>query len=188
VVIPPNSGDPAGKSHTMAPEPQFESSPPPASRRGRSTRPAALALCLLLACPALAQATTEPAATASWFSEVLGKVNSPWFWFGMTAQFVFFMRFVVQWIVSERRRRSTVPVAFWYLSLVGSLALFVYAVHERDPVIMAGQLLACFIYIRNLMLISDWQTRRRRAGLPVTDLDTEDALKESGAVAGKSGQ
>lgn len=133
---------------------------------------AAATIALAAAAEALAQATTAPAETVgSWFAEVFGKIRSPWFWFGMTAQFVFFMRFVVQWIVSERRRRSTVPVAFWYLSLVGSLALFVYAVHERDPVIMAGQLLACLIYIRNLMLISDWQKRRRQAGLPVADED-----------------
>jgi lipid-A-disaccharide synthase-like uncharacterized protein len=109
-----------------------------------------------------------------WLQEVRKKIRSPWFWFGMTAQFVFFMRFVVQWIASERKRRSTVPVAFWYLSLVGSLALFVYAIQNRDPVIMMGQLLACGIYVRNLMLISDWRKRRRQAGLPIDDLDADD--------------
>jgi lipid-A-disaccharide synthase-like uncharacterized protein len=108
-------------------------------------------------------------------AKVLEQVLDPWFFFGMTAQFVFFMRFVVQWIASEKKRRSTVPVAFWYLSLVGSLALFVYALHRWDFVIMAGQLLACVIYIRNLMLISDWRKRRRQAGLPTNDLDAEDA-------------
>ncbi len=119
-----------------------------------------------------------------WIAEVFGKIRSPWFWFGMTAQFVFFMRFVIQWIASEKKRRSTVPVAFWYLSLVGSLALFVYAIHERDPVIMAGQLLACVIYIRNLMLISDWKQRRRQAGLPTDDPDAEEVTTASSAPAG----
>src|SRR5690606_34030162 len=109
-----------------------------------------------------------------------------WFWFGMTAQFVFFMRFMVQWIVSERNRRSTVPISFWYLSLVGSLALFVYAVKQRDPVIMAGQLLACLIYIRNLMLISDWQKRRQQAGLPVTEADSEHAEDDPAVLPGKT--
>lgn len=122
--------------------------------------------------------------TQAWLTEVFDKVNSGWFLFGMTAQFVFFMRFVVQWIVSEKKRRSTVPVAFWYLSLVGSLALFVYAIHERDPVIMAGQLLACGIYIRNLMLISDYAKRRRQAGLPA-EAEEDEAVVAPSSLANK---
>lgn len=145
----------------------------------------AIALVLAVTHPAVAQTTppvVDSAGLAGWFDEVFHKTLSPWFWFGMTAQFVFFMRFVVQWIVSEKRRRSTVPVAFWYLSIVGSLALLVYAAHERDPVIMAGQLLACVIYVRNLMLISDWRKRRLQAGLPVNE--TDDA-QDSESVASK---
>jgi lipid-A-disaccharide synthase-like uncharacterized protein len=114
-------------------------------------------------------------------SRAMREILDPWFFFGMTAQFVFFMRFVVQWIASEKKRRSTVPVAFWYLSLVGSLALFVYALHRWDFVIMAGQLLACVIYIRNLMLISDWKKRRRQAGLP-TDVDPDDVHEDAAAT------
>lgn len=149
-----------------------------------TTRPAIgflAALVFLLA--ATESLMAQPASTAEagvlgeWFAEVFQKTLSPWFWFGMTAQFVFFMRFVVQWIVSEKRRRSTVPVAFWYLSILGSLALLVYAAHERDPVIMAGQLLACVIYVRNLMLISDWRKRRLQAGLPVNEADDADSEK-----------
>ena len=100
-------------------------------------------------------------------TDVIKQLQSPWFWFGMVAQGVFFMRFMVQWIASERQRRSTVPVAFWWLSLVGGLSLFVYAAGKLDLVIMAGQLLSCFIYVRNLMLIRDFELRRRQAGLPV---------------------
>ena len=103
-----------------------------------------------------------------------------WLIIGFLGQGFFFMRFVVQWIASEKKRRSTVPVAFWYLSLVGSLALFVYALHRWDFVIMAGQLLACVIYVRNLMLIADHRKRRRQAGLPIDDLDRDD---EPAAVA-----
>ncbi|MBN2446092.1 MAG: lipid-A-disaccharide synthase N-terminal domain-containing protein [Phycisphaerae bacterium] len=63
------------------------------------------------------------------------------------------MRFVVQWYVSERQGRSTVPVAFWYLSLVGGLMLGLYAFLKQDPVFFLGQLLGVMIYIRNLVLI-----------------------------------
>lgn len=164
-------------------------SSPTCSGEGLGPRWTGVAALLVLVAAEAALAGTPGDASesvGSWFAEVFGKIRSPWFWFGMTAQFVFFMRFVVQWIVSERRRRSTVPVAFWYLSIVGSLALFVYAVHERDPVIMAGQLLACVIYIRNLMLISDWRKRRRQAGLPVADSDAEDDPSTRPVMAGKS--
>jgi len=104
---------------------------------------------------------------ASWSRTFWANVWNPWFVFGMVAQGVFFMRFVIQWIVSERRRESTIPVSFWYLSLIGALGTFVYAVGRADPVIMIAQLLACFIYIRNLMLIHNHARRRRLAGLPV---------------------
>jgi lipid-A-disaccharide synthase-like uncharacterized protein len=102
--------------------------------------------------------------------EVNKQLRDPWVWFGFGAQGLFAMRFVWQWIVSEKRRRSTIPVAFWYLSLSGGLTLFFYAAHRHDLVIMAGQLLACVIYIRNLMLIHGRAARRRRAGVSVSRL------------------
>ena len=107
-------------------------------------------------------------------AKLAGQLTDPWFIFGMTAQSIFFMRFFVQWIASEKKRRSTVPVAFWWLSLVGGLSLFVYAFHRDDLVIMTGQLLGCVIYIRNLMLISNHKKRRKQAGLPTDDLDAKD--------------
>lgn len=146
---------------------------------------AAAVVLLVLADPSLAQAAGETAELRGWFEEVVGKIRSPWFWFGMTAQFVFFMRFVVQWIASERSHRSTVPIAFWYLSVIGSLALFVYAAQQRDPVIMAGQSLACLIYVRNLMLISDFKRRRRQAGLPVTEVDPGEPGADTEVATGK---
>lgn len=81
-----------------------------------------------------------------------------WILFGFGGQFLFFMRFVVQWLASERNRRVTVPVAFWYISIAGSLTILIYAAHRRDVVFLGGQVLACLIYFRNLMLIY----RRRR--------------------------
>ena len=80
-------------------------------------------------------------------------LRNPWVIFGFGAQALFFARFVVQWIASERRRRSHVPVAFWYLSLAGGVTLLIYAVGRFDPVFILGQGLGCFIYIRNLILI-----------------------------------
>jgi lipid-A-disaccharide synthase-like uncharacterized protein len=84
---------------------------------------------------------------------VLRAVRTPWVAFGLVAQATFMMRFVLQLIASERKKRSYVPVAFWYLSLVGGLMLFAYALARRDPVFVLGQGLGIGIYARNLILI-----------------------------------
>lgn len=76
-----------------------------------------------------------------------------WVIFGFVAQAMFMMRFLIQWIASERARQSVVPVAFWYFSLLGGLTLLAYAVHRRDPVFIFGQALGTVIYLRNLWLI-----------------------------------
>ncbi len=99
--------------------------------------------------------------SSEWLQKLWQNIWDPWFAFGMVAQAVFFLRFVVQWIVSERRKRSTIPIAFWYLSLAGGLLTFVYACKKADPVFMLGQLLACIIYVRNLMLIYGRRDRRQ---------------------------
>jgi lipid-A-disaccharide synthase-like uncharacterized protein len=72
---------------------------------------------------------------------------------GFAGQALFMMRFLVQWIHSERQRKSVVPLAFWYFSVLGGLALLVYSIHRKDPVFITGQLLGIFIYLRNLYLI-----------------------------------
>lgn len=82
-----------------------------------------------------------------------------WVVLGLVAQGVFFTRFLVQWLASERARQSVIPVAFWYLSLVGSVLLLVYSIHVRDPVFILGQSTGSVIYIRNIILIK----RRRRS-------------------------
>jgi lipid-A-disaccharide synthase-like uncharacterized protein len=93
-------------------------------------------------------------------------VLNPWVAFGLAAQAMFMMRFVLQWIASEKRQRSYVPVAFWYFSLAGGLMLLTYAVQRRDPVFTLGQGLGCFIYIRNLRLIYKRRgTQRELQGL-----------------------
>ncbi len=76
-----------------------------------------------------------------------------WLGFGVIAQLLFGLRFIVQWIASERAGRSVMPVAFWFISLVGGLLTLVYGLVRREPIIIIGQFLAIFIYVRNLMLI-----------------------------------
>ena len=73
---------------------------------------------------------------------------------GFTGQFLFFMRFFVQWIYSEIRKKSLIPTAFWYLSIAGSLVLLVYSLLRRDIVFIAGQSLGILIYLRNIYFIS----------------------------------
>jgi lipid-A-disaccharide synthase-like uncharacterized protein/protein tyrosine phosphatase (PTP) superfamily phosphohydrolase (DUF442 family) len=88
---------------------------------------------------------------------------SLWTLFGFTGQFFFFSRFLIQWIASERLGRTHVPVAFWYLSLLGGSILTVYAIGRSDIVIILGQGLGCFIYIRNLMIIHRNRTATQEA-------------------------
>jgi lipid-A-disaccharide synthase-like uncharacterized protein len=77
-----------------------------------------------------------------------------WVALGFAAQAFFTMRFVVQWIASERARRSVIPVAFWFFSIGGGVLLLVYALHRRDPVFIAGQGLGLVVYMRNLYFIA----------------------------------
>jgi lipid-A-disaccharide synthase-like uncharacterized protein len=79
--------------------------------------------------------------------------NAIWLTAGFGGQALFAARFLVQWLVSEKKRRSVIPTVFWYLSLGGGLVLLVYALHLRDPVFIAGQATGVFIYLRNLMLL-----------------------------------
>lgn len=76
-----------------------------------------------------------------------------WVTLGMSAQIAFGARFLVQWIASERAGRSYVPVAFWYLSIIGGTILFTYAVYRQDVVFIVGQSTGLIVYIRNLVLI-----------------------------------
>ena len=72
---------------------------------------------------------------------------------GLLGQVFFFSRFLVQWVASEKKGRSVVPLSFWYLSIGGGFLLLLYALWRKDPVITLGQLVGLFVYIRNLMLI-----------------------------------
>src|SRR5512146_1491818 len=76
-----------------------------------------------------------------------------WVVLGFLAQALFTMRFVVQWIASERARRSVMPVAFWFFSVGGGTLLLIYALYRRDPVFIAGQSLGLLVYLRNVYFI-----------------------------------
>jgi lipid-A-disaccharide synthase-like uncharacterized protein len=80
-----------------------------------------------------------------------------WILVGFIGQAMFTMRFLIQWIQSERKKTSLIPVSFWYFSLAGGLILLFYAIHRQDPVFILAYLPGNFIYFRNLYLI-----RRRR--------------------------
>jgi lipid-A-disaccharide synthase-like uncharacterized protein len=76
-----------------------------------------------------------------------------WLIIGFIGQALFSMRFLVQWIASERKGESVVPVLFWYFSLAGGFTLLAYAIYKQDPVFILGQGAGAFVYIRNLVLI-----------------------------------
>jgi lipid-A-disaccharide synthase-like uncharacterized protein len=72
---------------------------------------------------------------------------------GYIAQAMFAMRFVVQWIASERAGKSVVPTAFWVFSIGGGLMLLGYAIYRKDPVFILGQAFGVFVYLRNLQFV-----------------------------------
>ncbi|WP_187972113.1 lipid-A-disaccharide synthase N-terminal domain-containing protein [Aquibium microcysteis] len=102
-------------------------------------------------------------ALGDWLHDVFVAQFDGWIILGFVAQALFTMRFVVQWLASEREKRSVVPIAFWFFSLGGGTLLLVYAIQRQDPVFIAGQAMGLFIYIRNLKLIFN-ERRRLSAG------------------------
>lgn len=76
-----------------------------------------------------------------------------WVAFGLLGQLVFGGRFIIQWIASERKRASHIPIVFWYMSLIGGIITTVYAIHKKDTVFTIGQGAGLIVYVRNLMLI-----------------------------------
>lgn len=75
-----------------------------------------------------------------------------WVMFGLVAQFVFFMRFVVQWYASEKHKKTVVPVTFWYLSLAGTVMILIYSIQRKDIVFILASSLNFFLYLRNLQI------------------------------------
>lgn len=79
--------------------------------------------------------------------------DAVWIAIGFLGQAFFSARFLVQWIVSERRKESVIPTYFWYFSIGGGLILLVYAIHRRDVVFMVGQAAGLVVYARNLYFV-----------------------------------
>lgn len=92
-------------------------------------------------------------AVGTYLHEVFVKQIDAWVILGFAAQAFFTMRFLVQWIASERAGKSVIPVAFWWCSIGGGLLLLVYALYRRDPVFIAGQAFGVFVYLRNLYFV-----------------------------------
>lgn len=86
-------------------------------------------------------------------------LDRAWLVFGLAGQVIFGTRFIVQWIASERKRESHIPLMFWYLSIVGGIITTAYAIHKHDAVFIIGQGAGLIVYIRNLMLIYRAQRR-----------------------------
>lgn len=109
-----------------------------------------------------------------WFDEILGNAMHPIAILGFIGQAVFFMRFLVQWLATEREKRSVIPIAFWYFSIGGALLLLIYGILDRDPVILLGQSTGLFIYMRNLYFI------KRNAQAEQVDLTDSSQAADSG--------
>lgn len=94
-------------------------------------------------------------------------LDRAWLVFGLLGQFVFGARFIVQWIASERKGESHIPLVFWYLSLSGGIITTAYAIHKKDAVFIIGQGSGLIVYVRNLMLI--YRAQRKPAATTSPD-------------------
>ena len=94
--------------------------------------------------------------------------TNQWLIIGFVGQALFGARFIIQWIVSEKKGESTIPLAFWYCSIGGAIVLLTYAVYKEDPVFIVGQSLGSIVYVRNLILID-----RKRKSMASMGADSE---------------
>ena len=85
-------------------------------------------------------------------------IDKTWLAIGLVGQALFSARFIVQWLQSERVKKSVIPSAFWYFSMAGGVTLLAYAIHRRDPVFIIGQGTGLIIYFRNLQFL--WRARK----------------------------
>jgi len=110
----------------------------------------------------------NPAAHHAVFSLFSGPMTADDIWLvvGFIGQALFFSRFLVQWIASEKQGKSVMPDMFWYFSLGGGLILTLYVIYRQDPVLILGQSVGLFVYIRNIMLV--WRERRRQQRAPTS--------------------
>lgn len=100
-----------------------------------------------------------------YFHQVFFNSLDWWVVLGVIAQGLFTMRFVVQWLASEKAKRSVVPMTFWWFSIGGGALLFIYALYRRDPVFIIGQGFGLFVYIRNLQFVLRARGRGEDTGM-----------------------
>jgi len=105
------------------------------------------------------------------FATLIAFLLNPWVIIGFFGQFLFFMRFIIQWLASEKKGAVVVPVAFWYLSIAGTLVILVYAIHIKDVVFTVAQILSLFIYARNLSFLR--RVRLQEAAVTVNAESTD---------------
>jgi len=89
--------------------------------------------------------------------------NTLWLIVGFAGQALFSARFLVQWIASERQKKSVIPVMFWYFSILGGSTLLIYSIHKQDPVFILGQAGGLLIYARNLYFVVKHTKKERLA-------------------------
>lgn len=97
------------------------------------------------------------------FLSSLTEIETIWLIVGFAAQAMFSARFLIQWIASERVRKSVVPETFWYFSFVGGAMLLAYAIHRADPVFMLGQAFGLLVYTRNIWFL--WKAKADAKGV-----------------------
>jgi lipid-A-disaccharide synthase-like uncharacterized protein len=120
---------------------------------------------------AIGVAKCDEDALSNYFHNVCENVTGGitfWTVFGLIANFLFASRFVIQWYVSEKLKRSVIPVQFWYLSIAGSVMMLIYAIYIGKVPLILGFLFPTIIYVRNLMLI---RKGRREPKLGVSETD-----------------
>ena len=106
-------------------------------------------------------------AVGGYFHDVFEFNFDWWVVLGLVAQAMFTMRFVVQWIASERQGRSVIPIAFWFFSIGGGVLLLGYALYRKDIVFILGQGFGVFVYVRNLYLVlKERDTQRAQIKAP----------------------
>jgi lipid-A-disaccharide synthase-like uncharacterized protein len=93
-----------------------------------------------------------------------------WLGIGFLGQALFSGRFLVQWLVSEAKRESVLPVAFWWFSITGGITLLTYAIYQQDPVFITGQAFGLLVYTRNLFLIRSKKKSDKAGATPEVDL------------------
>jgi lipid-A-disaccharide synthase-like uncharacterized protein len=97
------------------------------------------------------------------FAGLSSELLNPWVLFGFFGQFVFFMRFVVQWLMSEKKHEVVVPMSFWWLSIFGSIIILIYSIHIKDIVFSTAQVASLFIYGRNMMLQENFAKEKAKS-------------------------